>query len=85
MKQRKGSLFTILELLLVMALVSFLASKMFKLYFKGASATSASGVSLSAEGIDTSNAKTIVDSTKKKLDDINTQRMNQLKEADTLR
>jgi len=69
--------FMYIELLLVLAIVMFIAFKVFNLYFKP-SLDKETQRAISTQGIDSTSPKSIVDSTKKKLQDIQHQHMNEL-------
>lgn len=62
--------FMLIELLLVLAIIMFLAFKVFKLYFKRPSLNKETQRVISEQGIDTTSSKSIIDSTRKKLEDI---------------
>lgn len=70
--------FMYIELLLVLAIVIFIASKVFKLYFKKTSFDKEAQRVISIQGIDTASPKSIVDSTRKKLQDIQNQHMDEM-------
>ena len=70
--------FMFIELLLVMAIIMFIAFKAFKLYFKNPSFDKETQKFISEEGIDATNYKSIIDSTKKKLHDIQEQQKEEL-------
>lgn len=67
----RGSLFTLLELLLVLAIIVFLSRLLLKAYFGRQGLDKKTQESLSAEGIDTGSYKTILDSAKKKAQESN--------------
>ncbi len=75
-KVRAGFMF--IELLLVLAVIMFIAFKVFKSYFKSPSLNKEAQRVISEQGIDATNYKSIIDSTKKKLRDIQDQRMENL-------
>jgi len=70
--------FMFIELLLVLAITMFIAFKVFKLYFKNPSLNKETQRVISEQGIDTTSSKSIIDSTKKKLQDIQGQHMEEL-------
>ncbi len=73
---KKG--FAFVELILVLVIILFLIFAVFKLYFKKTPLNQETKKSLSEQGIDTTNYKTIQDSTKKKIQDIKMQHMKEL-------
>jgi len=70
--------FMFIELLLVLAIIMFIAFKVFNLYFKKPSFNKETQKVISEQGIDTTSSKSIIDSTKKKLQDIQGQHMEEL-------
>ncbi len=73
--------FMYIELLLVLAIIMFIASKVFNLYFNKSPLNKETQRVISTQGIDTASSQSIVSSTKKKLQDIQSQenqRMNEL-------
>lgn len=66
---KKG--FALLELLLVISIVLFIFFKIFNLYLKKTSIDAETEKSLSDAGSDTRNYKTVLDSTKEKVGQIN--------------
>jgi len=70
--------FMYIELLLVLTIIMFIAFKVFNLYFKKSPLGKEEQRVISTQGIDTTSPKSIVGSTKKKLQDIQTQRMNEM-------
>ncbi len=75
-KKRKTG-FMFIELLLVLAIIMFLAFKVFKLYFKKSSLNKETQQVISEQGIDTTSPKSIIDSTRNKLKDIQNQRADE--------
>ena len=71
--------FMFIELLLVLAIIMFIAFKVFKLYFKKPSFNKETQRAISEQGIDTASYKSIIDSTKRKLQDIQGQHMEELR------
>ncbi|OGX25528.1 MAG: hypothetical protein A3J51_00950 [Omnitrophica WOR_2 bacterium RIFCSPHIGHO2_02_FULL_45_21] len=67
-----------IELLLVLALIMFIAFKVFKFYFKNPSFDKETQGAISGQGIDTASYKSIIDSTKKKLQGIQDQETEKL-------
>lgn len=65
-KSRKGFMF--IELLLALVIIMFIAFAVFKLYFKDSSISKETQGVISEQGIDTTNYKSIIDSSKKKLE-----------------
>lgn len=76
-KEFKGG-FTFIGLLLVLAIILFLFYKAINLYFKKTSINEETEKTLLEQGIDTANYRSIVDSTKEKIQDIQTQRTKEL-------
>jgi shikimate kinase len=76
-KKRKTG-FMFIELLLVLAIIMFLAFKVLKLYFKGPSLNKETQGVISEQGIDTTSSKSIIDSTRNKLEDIQNQHIDEL-------
>ena len=70
--------FMFIELLLVLTIIMFIAFKVFKLYFKNPSLNKETQRVISGQGIDTTSHKSIIDSTKKKLQGIQDQYMEKL-------
>ena len=68
----KGFVYLI-ELLLAAVIIAFLCYIMLKVYVKGPSMDKKTKETFKEEGIDTSSSKGILDSTKKKIEDINKQ------------
>ncbi len=78
MKQFKNG-FAFIELLLVIAIILFLFYKVINLYFKKTpTINKETEKALSEQGIDTTNYKSIVGSTREKIQDIQTQRIKEL-------
>jgi len=76
-KFKKGLGF--IEILLVLAFIAFLFYKVIDLYFKKAPTINKdTQETLSGQGIDTKNYKTILDTTQNKIKNIQTQHLNQL-------
>jgi type II secretory pathway pseudopilin PulG len=71
MKNSKGGIFTILEILIVLVIISFLFTKFSKIYFGSPVANKEINRQLQEQGIDTSNARAVIDSTKSKVEAIN--------------
>ncbi|MDP2938591.1 MAG: hypothetical protein Q8O13_00690 [Candidatus Omnitrophota bacterium] len=70
--------FMFIELLLVLAIIMFIAFKVFKLYFKNPSLNKETQKVISEQGINTTSYKSIIDSTKKKLQGIQDQHIEKL-------
>ena len=70
--------FMLIELLVVLAIIMFIASKVFKLYFMKPYLDKGTQKVISAQGIDTTGYQSLTDSTKKKLQDIQDQHMKEL-------
>jgi len=62
--------FGFIEILLAMAIVAFLAFTAFKMYFKKTSLDKETQKIISDQGIDTTSSKSIIDTTREKLKDI---------------
>jgi len=77
MRQIKAG-FMLIELLLVLAIIMFIAFKVFKLYFKKPALDKETQRAISEQGIDTASPNSIIDSTQKKLQDIQGQHMGEL-------
>ena len=75
-KIKRGFMF--IELLLVLALIMFIAFKVFELYFKNPPLNKETQGVASEQGIDTTSGKSIIDSTKKKLQGIQDQETEKL-------
>ena len=73
--------FMFIELLVVLAIIMFIAFKVFKLYFKNLTLNEETQRAISGQGVDTTSYKSIIDSTKKKLQDIQDQHMEKLGNA----
>ena len=74
MKSRliRGGIFSLLLMVLTAALILFIYSKFISVYFKNSPRRGSPGIeTLSEQGIDTSSYKTIIDSTKQKVEGIN--------------
>lgn len=83
-KGSRASLFSLLELLLVLAIVLFLANKLFKIYFFQPALDNKTGGSLSSYGIDTQNYKTVLDSTRVKVQEINKEAIERQKAIEAI-
>jgi hypothetical protein len=70
--------FMFIEILLVMAIIMFIAFKVFKLYFKQPSLDRESQKVISEQGINTSTYKSVIDSTRNKLQDIQDKHLDEL-------
>ncbi|MDD2689197.1 MAG: hypothetical protein PHT41_03490 [Candidatus Omnitrophica bacterium] len=70
--------FTYIGLLLVLAIILFFVYKVINLYFKQTAVNKETGKVLLEQNIDTRNYKTIIDSTREQIKDIQTQRMKEL-------
>ena len=79
-KEFKGG-FAFIELFLVIVIILFLFYKVINLYFKKTpTINKETEKSLSEQGINTTNYKTIVDSTKERIQNVETQHMKELEE-----
>lgn len=74
-----------IELLLVLAIVMFIAFKVFNLYFKKPILDKETERVMSTQGIDTTSSQSIVDSTKKKLQAIHNQENQRMNELDNIK
>jgi len=81
-KHTKGSVFTLLGLLLAMIIVLFLANSLIKMYFKKGSLNYSVDNSVPSNFIDTSSPTTIINSTKQKMEDINQRAIDRVKELE---
>lgn len=70
--------FMFLELLLVLVIIMFIAFKVFESYSKKPVLNKETEKVMSEQGIDTTSYKSIIDSTKSKLEDIQNRRVDQL-------
>ena len=70
--------FTLLGLLIVVAIICVLNYKSFSVYFNPHPIDEATNRALTREGIDTSSYRSIKDTTRKKIDDITRQRTQQI-------
>jgi prepilin-type N-terminal cleavage/methylation domain-containing protein len=75
---RKGKAgFGFIEILLVMAIIAFIAYKVFNVYFKKSFLDKETQKFISEQGIDTTSYKSTIDSTRDKLKDIQSNRTAQ--------
>jgi len=70
--------FMLIELLVVLAIIMFIAFKVFNVYFKKPSLDKETQKVISGQGIDTTSYQSVIDSSKKKLQDIQDQHMKEL-------
>ena len=70
--------FMLIELLVVLAIIMFIASKVFKSYFIKPSLDKETQKVISEQDIDTTSYQSLIDSSKKKLQDIQDQHMKEL-------
>jgi uncharacterized protein YneF (UPF0154 family) len=70
--------FMFIELLLVLAIIMFIAFKVFKLYFKNPSLNKETQRVISEQGIDTTSYKSTIDSTRDKLENIQNKHFDEL-------
>jgi uncharacterized protein YneF (UPF0154 family) len=70
--------FMFIELLLVLAIIMFLAFKVFKLYFKNPPLNPETQRVISEQGINTATYKSIINSTRDKLEDIQNKHFDEL-------
>lgn len=69
---------TILGIILALAIISFLLFIMLNTFFKKPTVDKQTDRALKEQGVDTSNYQTIKDTTRKNLEDITSQHLNQL-------
>ncbi|MDD5730215.1 MAG: hypothetical protein PHN57_03695 [Candidatus Omnitrophica bacterium] len=84
-KKCAGSVFTLLEILLVLVIVSIVARKVFTTYLKKPSLDKNAENFVHEQGINTSSHKAVLESTKEKIRDINKQLEKQNQEMDELK
>ena len=77
MKRIKAG-FMFIELLVVLAIIMFIASKAFKSYFMKPTLDKETQKVISEQGIDTTSYQSVIDSSKKKLQDIQDKHMKEL-------
>jgi flagellar biogenesis protein FliO len=77
MKKIKAG-FMFIELLLVLAIIMFIAFKVFKLYFKSPPLNQETQQVISEQGINTSTYRSILNSTRNKLEDIQNKHIDEL-------
>jgi hypothetical protein len=77
MKKAKNG-FMFIELILALAIIMFIAFKVFNAYFKKPSLDNETQRLISEQGIDTTSHKTTIDSTRDKLEDIQNKHIDQL-------
>ena len=70
--------FMFLEILLVLAIIMFIAFKVFKLYFKNPPLDKETQRVITEQGINTTTYKSIINSTKDKLEDIQNKHIDEL-------
>ena len=70
--------FMFLEILLVLAIIMFIAFKVFKLYFKNPPIDKETQRVITEQGINTTTYKSIINSTKDKLEDIQNKHIDEL-------
>ena len=70
--------FMLIELLVVLAIIMFIVFKVFNLYFMKPSLNKETQKVISEQGIDTANYKSLIDSTRNKLRDIQNQHNDEL-------
>lgn len=69
--------FMLIELLVALAIIMFIASKVFKPYFIKPSLDKETQKVMSEQGVNSTNYQSLIDSTKKKLQDIQDKRMKE--------
>jgi hypothetical protein len=72
----RGSFFSLLELLLVLAIILFLSQRFLNMYFKKPNLDKETEEAISGQGINTSSYRGVLDSTRDKIRDINKQLIN---------
>ena len=70
--------FMLIELLVVLAIIMFIASKVFKSYFMKPTLDKETQKVISEQGTDTTSYQSVIDSSKKKLQDIQDKHMKEL-------
>jgi competence protein ComGC len=83
-RKNRGSFLSLIEFLIVLAIISFLAYKILNGYLKPA-LNKENQKSLSETGINTANYKTIIDTTRDKMRDIQKQEMKRIQEIEDVR
>ncbi|MFH1641079.1 MAG: hypothetical protein ABIA66_03840 [Candidatus Omnitrophota bacterium] len=81
--RKRGFMF--IEPLLVVAIIMFVLFQLFKVYFKKPSVNKDAQKFIGEQGIDTANHKTITDSTRKQIQDLQSKYEAQLKQLDDLK
>lgn len=76
--------FALLELLVTLVILGVLFYVAVNVFFKKTKESEKIHQSIAEDGIDTSNYRTIVDSTKKKIEKINTQRLQRQKKIENI-
>jgi len=82
MKKIKAG-FMFIELLLVLAIITFIAFKVFKLYFKNPPLNKETQKVIAAQGIDTRSYKSTIDSTRDRLEDIQKKHFDELNKIES--
>jgi hypothetical protein len=77
-KSLRGSFFTLLEIIIVLAIVLFMAQKMLKNYFDSPIKDKQTETIAHEAGIDTANYQSVMQSTKDKINNIMDQRQRDL-------
>lgn len=77
-KSLRGSFFTLLEIIIVLAIVLFMAQKMIKNYFQSPITDKQTETIAHDAGIDTANYQSVMQSTKDKINNIVDQRQKDL-------
>jgi len=70
--------FMLIELLVVLAIIMFIVFKVWDIYFKRPALSKETQKVMSEQGVDTTNYKTISNSMKNKVEDIQSQHINEL-------
>lgn len=81
-KHKRGFMF--IEPLLVVAIIMFVLFQLFKIYFKPAINKDAQKF-ITEQGVDATNYKTITDTAKKQIQDLQTQYTEKLKQAEEMK
>ncbi|MCX5701608.1 MAG: hypothetical protein NTW64_01340 [Candidatus Omnitrophica bacterium] len=82
-KHKRGFMF--IELLLVVAIIMFVLFQLFKIYLKKPIINEDAKEFIAEQGVDATNYKTITDTAKKKIQDLQTQYTEKLKQAEEMK
>lgn len=78
----RGSFFSLLEIVIVLAIILFMAQRMLQSYFKKPAMDKQTETIVHDAGINTANYQSVVQSTRNKVKDITQQRQNDLEALD---